>query len=261
MRANDPKLPRQEGKYSVTIPILPPLKIATAGRPKKNIRKGIHENDDIVSGGKLSQKCQVIQCGICKGFGHNRRSCSMREYSVKADKAYCLWCYLFRDQVGKQRESHAFVTDGFCNWNKKERFVVHGGDINSFHNRAHKKCEALMKTTQLIDVAFQRQSDIENKEYRIRLQGSIDAIRYILHNALPFRGHNESEDSIYRGIFLETLKLISCQNENARKAMLKAPKNCKPTSPDIQKDIVDCFAKEILKSVFEEIGNDVFSLN
>ncbi|XP_071712418.1 uncharacterized protein [Rutidosis leptorrhynchoides] len=117
-----------------------------------------------------------------------------------------------------------------------------------------------MKTKQSIDVAFQRQSDIEKKEYRIRLQGSIDAVRYILHNALPFRGHNESEDSIYRGTFLETLKLISCQNENARKAMLKAPKNCRLTSSDIQKDIVDCFAKEILKSIFEEIGNEVFSL-
>ncbi|XP_071712419.1 uncharacterized protein [Rutidosis leptorrhynchoides] len=60
------------------------------------------------------------------------------EYSEKVDKAYCLWCYLFRDQVGRQRGSDAFVTDGFCNWNKKERFAVHEGDINSFHNRAHK---------------------------------------------------------------------------------------------------------------------------
>ncbi|XP_071687723.1 uncharacterized protein [Rutidosis leptorrhynchoides] len=149
------------------------------------------------------------------------------EYSVKADKAYCLWCYLFRDQVGKQRGSDAFVTDGFSNWNKKDRLKLHEGDVNSFHNKAHQKCEDLMKPKQSIAAVFHRQSDIEKQEYRIRLQSSIDAVRYVMHNALPFRGHDESEDSINRGIFLETLKLISSQNENARNAISKAPKNCK----------------------------------
>ncbi|XP_071704465.1 uncharacterized protein [Rutidosis leptorrhynchoides] len=117
-----------------------------------------------------------------------------------------------------------------------------------------------MKPKQNIAAVFHKQSDIEKNEYRIRLQGSIDAVRYLMHNALPFRGHDESEDSMHRGVFLETLKLIASQNENARKAMLKAPKNCKLTSPDIQKDIVDCFAKQVLKSIFDEIGDDVFSL-
>ncbi|XP_071732585.1 uncharacterized protein [Rutidosis leptorrhynchoides] len=117
-----------------------------------------------------------------------------------------------------------------------------------------------MKPKQSIAAVFHRQSDIEKQEYRIRLQSSIDVVRYVMHNALPFRGHDESEDSINTGIFLETLKLISSQNENARNAISKAPKNCKLTSPEIQKDIVECFAKEIRKSIFEEIGNDVFSL-
>ncbi|XP_071714926.1 uncharacterized protein [Rutidosis leptorrhynchoides] len=143
---------------------------------------------------------------------------------------------------------------------KKYRFDVYKGDVNSFHNSAHQKCEDLMKPKQSIVVAFHRQSDIEKQEYRVRLQGSIDAVRYLMHNALPFHGHDESKNSIYRGIFLETLKLIESQNENARKVMQKALKNCKLTSPDIQKDIVECFAKEILKSIFEEIGNDVFDL-
>ncbi|XP_071700561.1 uncharacterized protein [Rutidosis leptorrhynchoides] len=107
MRANDPKVPRPElwvnqvhhrkrwfdtyqhaiiplngrdmwPKSNVTIPILPPKKIATAGRPKKSRRKGLLENDNIVEGGKLSKKGQVIKCGICKGAGHNRRGCPTR---------------------------------------------------------------------------------------------------------------------------------------------------------------------------------------
>ncbi|XP_071704890.1 uncharacterized protein [Rutidosis leptorrhynchoides] len=139
----------------------------------------------------------------------------------------------------KQCGSDAFVTDGFCNWNKKNRFSVHKDDVNSFHNRARLKCEDLMKPKQSIAVALNKQSGIEKQEYRIRLQSSIDVVRYVMHNTLPFRGHDESENSIYRGIFLETLKLVASQNDDARKAMIKAPKNCKLTSPDIQKDTVE----------------------
>ena len=32
------------------------------------------------------------------------------EYSLKADKAFCLCCYLFRDQCGGQGRSDAFLT-------------------------------------------------------------------------------------------------------------------------------------------------------
>ncbi|XP_071708843.1 uncharacterized protein [Rutidosis leptorrhynchoides] len=178
------------------------------------------------------------------------------EYSVKADKAFCLWCYLCRNHVDKQCRSDTFVTDGFSNWNKKNRFSVHEGDVNSFHNRARLKCEDLMKPKQSITVALNKQYDIEKQEYRIHLQSSIDVVRYVMHNTLPFRGHDESENSIYRGIFLETLKLVVSKDEDAHKAMIKVPKKCKLTSPDIQKHIVDCFAKEILTSIFREIGNE-----
>ncbi|XP_023754954.1 uncharacterized protein LOC111903409 [Lactuca sativa] len=39
-----------------------------------------------------------------------------------------------------------------------------------------------------------------------------------------------------------------------------APKNEKLTSPKIQKEIVQCFSKKIIKSICEEIGNDVFTI-
>lgn len=56
------------------------------------------------------------------------------EYSIKKKKAYCLYCYLFGDMVGKQgrryafvilrhgratRWNDAFVTEGFNTWSKK----------------------------------------------------------------------------------------------------------------------------------------------
>ncbi|KAI3692292.1 hypothetical protein L6452_32106 [Arctium lappa] len=157
--------------------------------------------------------------------------------------------------------SDAFVTEGFNSWNKTERLSLHVGDVNSFHNRALKKSEDLMRQNRSIAVAFQKQSEIEKNEHRIRLNASIKAIRFLLKNALPFRGHDESEMSISKGMFLETLSLIGDCNEDVGKVILKnAPKNNQMVSPSIQKDIASCFANQILKSICEEIGDDVFAL-
>ena len=54
------------------------------------------------------------------------------EYSEAEDNAYCLCCYLFRDNIKGNKHGHdAFAVDGFRNWNKPERFVSHVGDSNS----------------------------------------------------------------------------------------------------------------------------------
>ena len=53
------------------------------------------------------------------------------EYSVKVDKVYCLYCYLFKQGVVG---GDTFVTKGFNSWSKKCRLNIHEGDVNSFHN-------------------------------------------------------------------------------------------------------------------------------
>ena len=60
---------------------------------------------------------------------------------------------------------------------------------------------------------------------------------------------------------MELIKLIGNQNEAVGKVTLgNAPGNNQMVAPSIQKDIVLCFAQEVLKYIFEEIGDDVFSL-
>ena len=44
----------------------------------------------------------------------------------------------------------AFVVDGWSGWNNKRRLDVHVGDVNSFHNVAVKRCDALMNQDQSI---------------------------------------------------------------------------------------------------------------
>ncbi|XP_024979010.1 zinc finger MYM-type protein 1-like [Cynara cardunculus var. scolymus] len=59
-----------------------------------------------------------------------------------------------------------------------------------------------------IAVAFHKQTEKEKNEHRILLNASIKACRFLLKNALPFRGHDEYEMSISKGMFLEILALI-----------------------------------------------------
>lgn len=64
-----------------------------------------------------------------------------------------------------------------------------------------------MRQDHSIAVAIHNQSDIAKNEYRIRLNASIDVTRYLLNGALPFRGHDESENSFPRGHFFGNDKI------------------------------------------------------
>ncbi|XP_035840160.1 zinc finger MYM-type protein 1-like [Helianthus annuus] len=184
------------------------------------------------------------------------------EYSVKSDAVFCLVCYLFKESGQKD----AFVTDGYHGWNKKDRLGIHvgNGKPNSFHNKALQRCDDLRKPKQSIGSAFQKHGQPSQKhkiEYRIRLSTSVILAKALLNGALPFRGHDESESSIYKGHFLEFLKLLGELNESIGKVILgNAPGNNQMTSPKIQKDICNCFAQEVLKQIFEELADDVFSI-
>ncbi|XP_071699627.1 uncharacterized protein [Rutidosis leptorrhynchoides] len=63
-------------KSDVPTKLLPPIKEATTGRPKKNRKKGVDEKVDLVGKTKLSKKGTINRCGNCKEPGHNKRRCT-----------------------------------------------------------------------------------------------------------------------------------------------------------------------------------------
>ena len=151
-------------------------------------------------------------------------------------------CYLFRDHIGHQAGNDAFVTEGFNSWNKTERLSSHVGGVKSYHNRALKKCEDLLKQNQTIPVVFQKQSEAERKDNRTRLNTSVEVSRHLLNGSLAFRGHDESEKSFHRGNFLETVKLVRKFSPDVHKVTLEnAPKDNQLIAPTIQKYISNCF--------------------
>ncbi|PIN11338.1 hypothetical protein CDL12_16064 [Handroanthus impetiginosus] len=182
------------------------------------------------------------------------------EYSIEKDAAFCLACYLFRPEIGKQAGGDSFVIDGFRAWNKKERLQVHIGGPNSAHNKALKMCEDLMVQNQHVDVAFTRHSDEKRLQYRTHLNASIDCVRFLLRQGLAFRGHDESEESKNQGNFLELLRFLGDHNGTIHDVLQSAPKNLKLTHSDIQKDIVNAAAKETINAIISDLGDELFAI-
>ncbi|KAG8060174.1 hypothetical protein GUJ93_ZPchr0002g23303 [Zizania palustris] len=181
------------------------------------------------------------------------------EYSESKDKAYCFYCFLFREK--KDGGYEAFVKNGWNGYHRKERLQNHVGNVGGSHYLAMKKCDDLLQTKQHIDVAFRDVSESAKKDYYTRLNGSIDVARILVKQGLPFRGHDESKKSLNKGNFREFRNFVEEQNPILRKAVdKKKSDNSLLIAPEIQKDIVHCFAKEVLHFILEEIGDDVFCL-
>ncbi|XP_039145553.1 zinc finger MYM-type protein 1-like [Dioscorea cayenensis subsp. rotundata] len=97
--------------------------------------------------------------------------------------------------------------------------------------------------------------------YRIRLTAILDVTRFLLKQGLPFRGNDESSNSLNKGNFLELLEWYSLRNEEVWKTINQnAPGNNQLTSPKIQKELANACATEITRVIVDDIGDKFFSL-
>jgi hypothetical protein len=163
---------------------------------------------------------------------------------------------------GKQSGGDTFVTEGFTSWNKKVKLMAHVGEgPNCAHSVAWKKCEDLMKQNQHIEVFIFKHSEKTRNMYRRRLTASLDCLRYLLRQGLPFRGHDESIDSSNQGNFLEMLRWYADRKKKVRQAVLEnAPENDKVICPSIQKDIVNAASLETTRAIINDLGDELFAI-
>ena len=182
------------------------------------------------------------------------------EYSVKNDAVFCLYCYLCADDIGDNDDT-SFTIGGFSNWKKPEIFRKHIGRVNSAHNQARQRCEDLMNEDQHIQHCFLKQSNQSQHEYQIRLLASVVCVRFLLHQGLAFRGHDESQDSSNQGNFKELLKFLAAHSEEIRKVILEnAPGNNKLYSHQIQLQIASACATETTMRIIGDVGGDYYSI-
>ncbi|XP_009774517.1 uncharacterized protein [Nicotiana sylvestris] len=119
----------------------------------------------------------------------------------------------------------------------------------------------LSNQSQSIQVAFDKQSEKQRNEHRIRLNTSIDVVRFLLYFGLSFRGHDESDSSKNKGLFLGLLEWLTKRLPEVDRVILKhAPKNDMMTSPKIQKDIVSACAQETVKAIINDLDGDYLGI-
>nr|KAJ0219001.1 hypothetical protein LSAT_V11C300155530 [Lactuca sativa] len=171
----------------------------------------------------------------------------------------CICCYLFKSSIPNQGGSYHFVKSGFKAWNRKSGIDKH--KEGTPHTIVVQKCQSLMNQIQSMTSAFEKQTTLQEKEYFIRLNASIDCVRFLLLQGLAFRCHNEKEDSDNKGNFLELLQWLADRCDVVDRVVLKnAPKNAQMKCGEIQKDIVQACSDVILNVIMGELGNDFFAI-
>jgi hypothetical protein len=108
--------------------------------------------------------------------------------------------------------------------------------MDSYHNMALEKYNSFMKPKATIVDNFVSTTQKEKCEYKSRLTYLFKCLKFLLRQGLACRGHDESEDSLNRGNFLELLNWLAENFEEVAKVVLKsAPKNYTLIAPKIKK--------------------------
>jgi hypothetical protein len=177
------------------------------------------------------------------------------DYSESKDLAFCLPCFLFKN-VSKYGGDH-FVGDGFGDWKNAHRLAKHATSCNSHIDCVHMGY-ALMNPKQSVEAAFVKQTKQMNDDYRVRINTSLIATKYLLRCGLPFRGHVEKHDTLFKGPFLELVGTLKEANPEIASVLDNAPGNNYMTAPKIQKDLAAACAFEITQQIICDIADDVF---
>ncbi|XP_020411107.1 zinc finger MYM-type protein 1-like [Prunus persica] len=186
----------------------------------------------------------------------------VRRAYLQKDAAFCLYCYLFKSnfKIG-QGCSDVFTEVGCRNWKKKDKIRQHVGGVGSVHNQSRKYCVDFMNQKQHIQTVLVKQSDQALIDYRICLTASLDYVRFLLKQGLPFRGNDESDTSNNKGNYVELLQFLADHDEKVKAVMLEnALGNLKLIAPTIQKDLVNSCATETIKKIIKDMDGAFFSL-
>nr|XP_020188341.1 zinc finger MYM-type protein 1 [Aegilops tauschii subsp. strangulata]XP_020188342.1 zinc finger MYM-type protein 1 [Aegilops tauschii subsp. strangulata] len=130
------------------------------------------------------------------------------EYSVDKEAAFCFVCYFFKDKT-RCPGGDAFVKKGFNNWNMKSRLKKHEGEVFSAHAEAQEKYDRFTTPQTSIRESISSNTSQYKALYKQRLTWTLKCVRFLLHQGLAFRGHDESEDSLNKGNFLELLNWLA----------------------------------------------------
>ena len=101
----------------------------------------------------------------------------------------------------------------------------------------------------------------EEEAYKARLTIMLGIARFLLLQALAFRGHDESKTSRNKGNFMEMLEWYRKKDTKAALVTSEnAPGNNQMSSPMVQKDLARACVEEISELIKSEIGDRWFAV-
>ena len=135
------------------------------------------------------------------------------EYSIAKDATFCFYCYLFKQPKAENYGVNAFTVVGFRRWKDgRETIGAHGNGID--HNKSRRSYEDYKNQRQSVSHVMNRGGKKMEEEYKGRLLVILGVVRFLLLQALAFRGHDESSTSSNKGNFLELLHWYKDKDKN-----------------------------------------------
>lgn len=215
---------------------------------------GPHQPEDIVI-------TQTVKKGDKTGLRHFHptlfKDVSWLTASEEKKSLFCFPCLLFG---GEKTWTHA----GYKDINHLQQ-----GIKSHSESRTHKQSSLAFKTfgvkpgsdvmSQLNDQYRINQSKKNNEVDRIRRVVSkiIDTIIFCGAHELGLRGHDESEDSLNKGIFIDMLTM-KAETDPELKEHLAKSNVTKYTSKDSQNELLDCIFSVYSEFILEEVRSAPF---
>ena len=183
------------------------------------------------------------------------------EYSDNKEATFCFYYFIFKQPRAENFGIKAFTKVGFRNWKDAiSAFNTHVGKHDGAHNKARQHYEAFKNQRQCVTHVMDRGTKKSEEEYKARLIIILGVIRFLLLQALPFRGHDESLSSKNRGNFLELMSWYRNKDPNAKTLLDGAGGNHLMTSHEIQLQFCQACAEETTKAIIADIGDKRFYL-
>jgi hypothetical protein len=119
----------------------------------------------------------------------------------------------------------------------------------------------LLNQKQSIITFFDKQLEKQKREYRIRLNASIDCIHFLQQQGLAFCGYDEYKGLSNQENFCELLRFLTKYNKEIDKLVLEnAHENHQMTALDIQKEIAHVAASETIDTILKDLEDSLFAI-
>lgn len=185
------------------------------------------------------------------------------EYSILSNATFCFCCRMFgmSNDLPLQSQS-VFTSTGFSNWKKATE--KDAGFKQHENSSSHKSCmiawDSFSKvkiqegsTSVMCQISDSHRELVRENRFYIATLAEILLLTAV--QKVGQRGHDEKEESLNRGNFLEVLNVIGNHDPRIQKKIENLPKNAKYTHHTIQNELVDIMATLVLETISKEVSD------